>query len=476
MKSKFLSRRLPIFLFFAALVFISKLPILDAPHYWDEMSWVSQAHWLSRVHLARALPGLRAPDAFWGHPPGLHLGLASAAKVFGYSVVLSHLIPVCFAFLGVWFMYLLGSRLYDGGTGFLSALFLFLSPMYFAQSGMFLADLPVTALGVMSVYFALWGPYAAYLLCATYMVFVKETSIALLVALLLYLFLIARPEKRSLKEAVKYGIPLLMIGLFFVWQKITTGHFFFIYDPLKFDIKLFELSPSAILDQFFRITRWVFIEQERYIFSGLILLNLVINGRSRRRPEIWLVFLIILFSAYSFLVLFFLPRYLLPALPYLYLLGAWSLMELARPAGRKTAAALVTLLVMGWSLATQPFRGNAEFNPRYLDVVSLHKEMCEFVMSEFPDARILTSWPHTVQLLSPHLGYVRSRLRVVSYHDQPHAPESDLLLVSLVPASPGMKELSAFAAEKNWRLIKRLEKPPVVTELYGRASLVNAAK
>jgi hypothetical protein len=136
LKRKSLLRRLPIFLFFAALVFISKLSILDVPHYWDEMAWVSQAHWLSQVDLFRALPGLRAPDAFWGHPPGLHLTLASIAKVFGYSVVLSHLIPVCFAFLGVWFIYLLGSRLYDAKTGFFSALFLFLSPMYFAQSGM----------------------------------------------------------------------------------------------------------------------------------------------------------------------------------------------------------------------------------------------------------------------------------------------------------------------------------------------------
>jgi hypothetical protein len=476
MKGKFLLRRLPVFLFFAALVFISKLSILNVPHYWDEMAWVSQARWLSQVDLFRSLPGLRAPDAFWGHPPGLHLTLASIAKVFGYSVVLSHLIPVCFAFLGVWFMYLLGSRFYDARTGFFSALFLFLSPMYFAQSGMFLADLPVTTLGIMSVYFALWGPYGAYLFCATYMVFIKETSIALLVALLLYLFLAAQPAKRSLKEAVKYSLPLVMIGLFFVWQKITTGHFFFIYDPLEFNIKLFELSPSSIFDQFFRITKWVFFEQQRYIFSGLVVLHLVINKSSRLRPELWLFFLIALFSAYSFLVLFFLPRYLLPALPYLYLLGTWSLMELVRPAGWKIPAALVTLLVMGWCLAVQPFRGNAEFNPRYLDVVSVHKGMCDFIMSEFPAARILTSWPHTTQLQSPHLGYVRSALSVASLRDAPNAPESDLLLVSLVPTAPGMKELTAYAAENNWRLIKRLEKTPVVTEIYGRASRFNAAK
>ena len=473
MASKFPSRPLLILLFFAAFVFLAKQPILDVPNYWDEMAWVGQAHWLSQVALVSALPGFRAPDAFWGHPPGLHLTLALLAKTFGYSVVLSHLIPVGFAFLGVYFTYLLGDRLYDVRTGFFSALFLFLSPMYFAQSGMFLADLPVAALGIMSVYFALWGSYAGYLLCATYMVFIKETSIALLLALLSYIFLVARPATRSAREVFKYCVPLLLIGLFFTWQRITTGRFFFIYDPHKFDIALFDVSPTRIVDQFSRITRWVFIDQQRYVFSVLVALNLIIHKGSRRRPELWLFFLLALLSAYSFLILFFLPRYLLPALPYLYLAGTWSLMELVRPARWKTPAALLVLLFMAWSLANQPFRGNAEFNPRYLDVVRLHKKMCEFITVEFPDARILTSWPHTAQLDRTHLGYVKKGMHVISFRDASPEAIRDLLLVSPVPAAENKNELRALVTGGGWRLIKRMETPPIVTELYERGDPVN---
>src|SRR5437773_1858766 len=105
-----------IFCFFAVLVFFAKFPILTVPLYWDEMGWAHQAHWLSGVNLARALPGLRPPDAFWGHPPALHLTLASLAKVFGYSIVLAHLIAICFAFIGVWFTFLLGRLIYDAKT------------------------------------------------------------------------------------------------------------------------------------------------------------------------------------------------------------------------------------------------------------------------------------------------------------------------------------------------------------------------
>src|SRR5437773_2715965 len=95
------------FFFFAALVFFAKLPILATPLYWDEMRWVNQARWLSGVNLARALPGLRPADAFWGHPPALHLTFALLAKVFGYSIALAHLIAISFAFIGVWFTFLL---------------------------------------------------------------------------------------------------------------------------------------------------------------------------------------------------------------------------------------------------------------------------------------------------------------------------------------------------------------------------------
>jgi hypothetical protein len=332
---------------------------------------------------------------------------------------------------------------------------------------MFLGDLPVASLGIMSLYFALRSRYLAYLLCATYMVFIKETSVALLVALLLYFVLRNKPEtKEDFIYVVKYSVPLLAICFFFVWQKLATGHFFFIY-PQEVKISLF-VHPRWVFYQFAEITKWIFVYQQRYIFSALIALNLVINQNWRRRPELGLFFLICVLSGYSFSVLYFLPRYLLPVLPYLYLLGAWSLMELVKPAAWKTPAAVVTVFAMIWSLATQPFAGSAEFNLRYLDVVRLHKDMCEFIASEVPDSRIVTAFPHTRELQRPHLGYVKESLSVTSLGDNQVLREADLILVSPVPVTRGMEELKRYVLKNDWRLIRRLRKEPVITELYGR--------
>jgi hypothetical protein len=139
----------------AALVILLKLPTLARPAYWDEMGWVSQAHWLSERNLLRALPGLRPPWMFWGHPPALHLTLAALWKLLGPSMSVAHLLIAGFAALGVCGTFLLARLLYNEKTAFFSALFLLLSPLYLAQSGMFLADIPVTSLGVLSIYLAL---------------------------------------------------------------------------------------------------------------------------------------------------------------------------------------------------------------------------------------------------------------------------------------------------------------------------------
>ena len=151
-------------------------------------------------------------------------------------------------------------------------------------------------------------------------------------------------------------------------------------------------------------------------------------------------------------------------------------MKLTRREALKVPAAAVLLLFTAWSLVTQPFSGNGEFNLKYLDVVRVHKEMCQYIASEFPQSRIATDWPHIVQLLHPHLGYVQKPLRAISIpakdlrllEEKPLLGGVDLILVSTTPPSTQVQELRTYALKHNWRLIKRSADEPVVTELYGR--------
>ena len=451
----------------SVVTILCKLPTLDTPAYWDEMAWLGQADSLWRRGLITAIPGLRPAAAFWGHPPGLHFILAALGTAFGVSVPVAHALIGIFAAIGVCATYLLARHLYDSATGWLAAAVLLLSPLYFAQSGMFLADVPVAALGTLAIYFVLTDRFRHYVICASCMVLLKETAIALVVALLLYRFLIMRPMRQArLGEVAKYCIPLIVIGAFAVLQRITTGKFFIIYD---FEFKLFELTPGLIRRQFQLITRWIFLEQYRWVFTALIALNLLVNEQARRRRELWLFVLVVVLSGYSFSILYFLPRYLLPVLPLFYIFAVRSVIELAQRPSFQFAGAAALLGMSVWSLTADPMRANGEQSLRYLGVVSMNKAAVDRIASEFPEARVLTTWPHTAEMAKPLQGYVKRPIATKPFRSVADLAESNIILVSQ-PSSADALGLRELARSSAWRLIMRREQEGAWTELYAAAT------
>jgi 4-amino-4-deoxy-L-arabinose transferase-like glycosyltransferase len=450
----------------AVATILLKLPTLDTPAYWDEMGWLRQAHWLSEGSLRRAMPGLHPAAEFWGHPPGLHLILATLGKGFGVSLQTAHALIAVFAALGVCATFLLARYWHGTRTAWLAALFLLLSPVYLAQSGMFLADVPVTALGALATYFVVKDRYVPYVACASCMVLLKETAIVLVVALLLYRFVVmSRFRQARLRDVARYGLPLAVIGAFFLLQKATTGHFFFIYD---YQVELFQFTPALVRNKFGVITKWIFIDQYRFFFTALIVLNLAVNAKARRR-ELWLFAFVVVLSGYSFSVLYLLLRYLLPVLPLFYILAAASILDLARGPRLQLVVACVALAMMSWSLMSQPLIMNGETTLGYLDIVAMHKAAIDRLARERPDARVLTTWPHTDELKQPLFGYVHQPIDSKPLRAESDLREADLILVSQ-PASGPEVTLRELARRGAWRLIMRQEKGRAWIELYARAS------
>jgi 4-amino-4-deoxy-L-arabinose transferase-like glycosyltransferase len=449
--------------YLSAAVVVLKLPTLRTPAYWDEMSWLGQADWLSEVPLWRALPGLRPDSIFFGHPPGLHLTAAVPFKLFGSSVELAHVLILGFAVLGIISTFLLARFLYDTTTAWVAALLLLLCPLFFAQSGMFLADVPVAALGVTSVYFALTRRYVPYLVCASYMVLLKETAVALVVALVLYLLItLEQRSKQHVIEALKYAAPLAVIGAFVLLQRITTGHFFSIYD---FEFELFDPSHDSMRRQFELVTEWIFVNQFRWILTAFIAADLLWFG-VRGRKDAWLFGLILLLSGYSFAGLYLLPRYLLPVFPFFFIIGANSLLRLVRAPRFRTAAAVAVVGAAAWVLLIQPFTGNGEVNLRYLDVVAAHETMANHIAARDPSPTVLTQWPHTDELAKPVLGYIDRRIRTKSYSRTRDVDGSDLIVVSNPPEA--MEELKSLARRSSWPLVHTVRKGDITVELYER--------
>lgn len=446
----------------AILAVLLKMPTLSTPAYWDEMGWLRQAEYLEH-NLLRAIPGLRPAGEFWGHPPGLQLILATIGRGFGVTVITAHALIAIFAALGVCSTFVLARHWYGTATAWVASLLLLLSPVYFAQAGMYLADVPITALGAFTMYFALTNRYVPYLVCAVAMVFIKETAIAMLVALLMYRFAVANPLRAArLREVVKYAVPLLSIGAFFVLQKLTTGEFFFIYD---FDIELFQLTPDHAWRTAGYITRWLFFEQGRIVFSALIALSLLVSREARQRRELWLFAMVVLLSGYSFSVLYYLPRYLLPILPLFCILSARAVFDLARTPRLRPLAAASALGMAGWLLVSRPFRGTGETSLRYLDVVSMHQSAIDRIATERREARVLTHWPHSDALARPLLGYVTTPIEATRFRPEIDLTGHDVILVSH-PADGSEQQLRERARQAGWRLLARQELETAWVETY----------
>jgi 4-amino-4-deoxy-L-arabinose transferase-like glycosyltransferase len=261
-----------------------KLPVLQTPYFWDEMgAYVEPSHWLSNQSLVHALPGLHPPDMFFGHPPALYALVALIFKLFGTASSGPHLLSMGFAFLGLCFTYRIGRLLYGRQVGIAAAALLFAMPLYFAQAGMMLGDIPVAALGVMTVYYSLTRCYPAFLLAGFCLVLVKETGMAVVVAAVIYQLLTNWRGKVELRRALMLAVPLVPLALFFAVQKLATGSL--LPNPY-FSVNAFAtFAPMSLLLKGGEAIYNIFIVQFRFVLTLAAIAGLVLCRQVVFRPQ-----------------------------------------------------------------------------------------------------------------------------------------------------------------------------------------------
>ncbi|MCP4707735.1 MAG: glycosyltransferase family 39 protein [Planctomycetes bacterium] len=402
-----------IFIFFLALIFISKLPTLDLPYHWDEMgAYVGPAHWLAEGSMVRILPGRHPMGTFFGHPPGLYINLVLFYKVLGETIIVSHICVLFFSFLGVYYTYLLGKYLFNRRVGTIAAIFLYGTPWYFTQSGLVLGDLPITALGVMSVYYALCGRYAGYLISSVYMVMIKETSVLIIIAVLIYIYFTERNQKGIRIKLLKYGIGILVLGIFLTAQKIATGQF--ISNPYFSNTSAFNFSLGSMTEKTCWVLSWTFSQQNRWCLAAVILLHLLV-----RKKGAWIrpYFLFILIGGCfvgTFALVYFLRRYTLAVLPYYCLAGSAAVTGLIRHWLGQAFFVGGVLALFGTAFYGDRIGYSGYDNDlQYLDMISINRQACRYIEENFSEQRLVTCWPMNVALKEPYIGYVTTPLNVV---------------------------------------------------------------
>ena len=414
-------------------------------------AYLSPTHYLVQNGLWKAIPNFETPYSFFGHPPGLYIALAFLHRLFGEHIWISHLVVVLCSFAGVYFTYLLAKVICNRMTGVLAALFLFSSPIYFAQTGLFHGDIFITTLGIMSVYYAITHNYPAYLISGICLVMAKESAAAIIVALLLYLYFENRNQPPVRVKLLRYGVPLIILSVFFIIQKIITGTV--LPNPYFNNHSFFNPSTKSL--------EWVFYRQGRGALTLLTLFALFFHWRSfmKREFALWMVIIGFFIVTYSFI--YFLPRYILPALPYFFIYSAYAIVLLFNHvATQLLAAAPIITLFISQLYGTGTGYGSFETDMQYVDIVTTHKAACRYVEKTYPGKKILALWPLAKVMEEPSMGYVHKPLTIVTLNEV-----SDIILYT-PQGTKKNEELKKIIQKRKYTLDKRYEKNGKFVEIY----------
>lgn len=401
---------------------------LDTPFFWDEADvYAPGAKWVAE-HGLNVTPGVFDDDYSRGHPPLLYLLAGAAFLLFGATPAVGHLVVLPFTALALAGTYLLGAWGFDRRVGIAAALLLATTPLFMSVGNMLLPEVPLTALSVLALALFARGRLGWAVALGVAMVWTKETGIFAAAAIGVGVLVDQHQRGRWRARPIALAtVPLWALGAFFVWQKLNAGYFVFPHHanlladrPLEL-VGLLTVWPSLIG---WHLRGVVVAGALAAVALGLRRRQRPASPRPTRRAVVAACLALVLFNAAFFTKMFWLERYALPAHPGLLVVlsaailwGFDRLGALARPTVRWGLIGVAAFAgVLG--LRAEAPRDAEEQTFAYVDVIETHR--VAFAALEEDDAPVLTSWPMTVELKEPWLGYVEAPVEVI--HER-HAPE-----------------------------------------------------
>lgn len=441
------------------LFLILKIPTLNVPYFWDETTSIRQCLSVANKNL------YPIPDYDVGHPPLFYFIGGLMYKLFGESPVVSRLIILFFSILGIYFTYLIGKELYDEKVGLLAAALLMFSPLYFAQSGIFVTDTPLTALILSTVYFVIKNDEKKYIISSSLMVLMKEPGILAVFAILIYMIANNYKRKKVLfKKVFIYSIPLLVFLIWTIYHWSQAG--WIIYKPENYN--LYRIQEGAdiklLLLDLAKISNFIFMLQYRFIISLIITILIIYSyGKIRKtfKKEVLLLFLLILFYVVAFSLAYSIARYFLPVLPFFFIIGSKAIVEIIP---KKVIIPIILLIIIlfitDWFGTRDVYAGQIlESNLEYLDVIKSNEMAIDYLVKNYPDSIIFAGL---------QISYDKVPLKIISFdaYKFENASIDDVNIVLFPHQSSSYPLFSQTISKMNLSLLKKFEVNGKITEIF----------
>jgi len=242
-----------VFISFAILVFVLKSSVYNSPLYWDEYGSMWRVYNVLDHKISK----------IW-KPPFLYLLVGLGYKIFGYSLILPRFLISIFGLLALYFTYLSGERLYNSTIGLLSSLLLFLSPIFFAQCGLFHDVIPLTFFTISTFFYYISKSRLKFVFFSIGLILIKEVGIVVIISMLLVEIVKFVLGKEVKIKDVSCLFPSLVIFCIWIYLNKIKKHYFIRPDYIKWYLDA-PFSPK-----FLWITFYNFFMKGDHILMGHI--------------------------------------------------------------------------------------------------------------------------------------------------------------------------------------------------------------
>ncbi|MFB0564111.1 MAG: glycosyltransferase family 39 protein [Candidatus Aminicenantaceae bacterium] len=434
-----LSRLLPkkynfylIFIVIFTLLIVIKLNTLTAPFHWDVMGYAvptTEAVYHNGVLIDKSSP--------INHPPLFFIVHALIWKIFGKSLLVSHLFNIVLGSLGLTFLFFLAKELYGSRVAVTATLLLTFNQIFFSQVGQVYLSIALMSTAILSVYFYLKKKYVLYIISASLMLLVKETSVVVLIAIIAFDFLINLFKKERIGKVIKRlalaAIPGISLLTWLFSHYLVTGWVYKTEDVFLNEGNYISLLFKNFIKHLIYDSSLENVNRVNWIIFLLVIVSTVIFIRKKSYKYEILFLLIIVGNVAFFSLTEDLPRYFLIIFPFYLLMGARALVMLANSFKYKNII-LIAVIISITVLSVMNYHGTRntdgwrlESNMEYLDMVRLHKTVGKFIEAKYPHCKVATTFPLIIAFTEPWYGYVKKPIQLITFQDIEHY--SDVLIV-----------------------------------------------
>jgi 4-amino-4-deoxy-L-arabinose transferase-like glycosyltransferase len=249
---------------FALIAFLTHVPLLRLPYYWDELGQFVPAAF-DLFHAGEWIPHSALPNV---HPPGVMAYLAVFWSIAGSSPLSTRLAMLLAASVAILVAFLLAIELCRntrGAPAFMAVILLCASPLFFAQAMLAQLDMPAMLFTSLALLLFLQEKTRLAALACAALVLVKETG--LIVPLVFGGWLVY--EKRR-SEAAWFLLPVLALCAWLAVLIRGTGHLFGNSDFIRYNL-YYPFHPVRFIFALGRRLYYLFFQDFHWIGTIAIL-------------------------------------------------------------------------------------------------------------------------------------------------------------------------------------------------------------